>query len=272
MAKIYSNNSRRRSDEMTTERINPRIEAIIDQAKQVIPNPKTLFEMAVLKVPQEKLRPEYIRLNFSEMIVLLEREAYGTYLEYESKVISPTIDAWISDNEAILEKIYRESNVQEFSRRICSDFWPVAKRLEFRLGQMRKSRAGHAFEMIMEKLLNDIGCRCQRPFKEGKKVLKRIDLVIPSQETALRRPDQAYFLSCKRTLRERWKQTIPERKPTWRVFIVTVDDELPEDKAREIDQLGIIAYVRDELKAQDHLRNKDWVRQLTDLPRDLGLT
>jgi len=59
------------------------------------------------------------------------------------------------------------------------------------------------------------------------------------------RPDKAYFLSCKRTLRERWKQTIPERKPSWRVFLLTQDEDLPEDKAEEIDELGMIVYVRE---------------------------
>lgn len=112
---------------------------------------------------------------------------------------------------------------------------------------------------------------CEKPKgREPRKVLKRIDGVVPNQETALSTPDKAFFLSCKRTLRERWKQTIPERKPAWRVFLLTIDDELSEDKAKEIDQLGIIAYVKDELKDQSHLRDKDWIRKLSDLPRDLG--
>jgi len=44
---------------------------------------------------------------------------------------------------------------------------------------------------------------------------------------------------------------------------------LPEGKAREIDELGMIVYVRDELKGKDYLTKKPWVRKLSDLPKDL---
>lgn len=116
---------------------------------------------------------------------------------------------------------------------------------------------GKSFESIVRFLLNRIGISCQKP-KGGEqaKVLKRIDGVIPDQETALNTPDRALFLSCKRTL-GRWKQTISERKPAWRGFLITVGENLPEDKAEEIDHLGIIAYVKDEVKARRHLADEN---------------
>lgn len=35
---------------------------------------------------------------------------------------------------------------------------------------------------------------------------------------------------------------------------------MPEDKAEEIDNLGIIAYVKDEVKARRHLADENWIR------------
>jgi hypothetical protein len=36
-------------------------------------------------------------------------------------------------------------------------------------------------------------------------------------------------------------------------------------------ELGMIVYVRDELKKEDYLAQKPWVRRLSDLPKDLSL-
>jgi len=47
---------------------------------------------------------------------------------------------------------------------------------------------------------------------------------------------------------------------------------LPEGKAREIDELGMIVYVMDELKNKGYLVQKPWVRRLSDLPEDLGFS
>lgn len=35
---------------------------------------------------------------------------------------------------------------------------------------------------------------------------------------------------------------------------------------------GMIVYVRDELKNEDYLAQKPWVRRLSDLPKDLGFS
>ncbi len=53
------------------------------------------------------------------------------------------------------------------------------------------------------------------------------------------------------------------------MYLITLDDKISENKAMDIKKKKLIAYVRDELKKQSHLRNKDWIRKLSDLPRDL---
>jgi hypothetical protein len=51
--------------------------------------------------------------------------------------------------------------------------------------------------------------------------------------------------------------------------LLTIDESLPEDKAVEIDALGMIVYVRDELKERAHLQKKEWVKRLSELPKDI---
>lgn len=245
-------------------------EDIVNKTLAKIPSIEEILSEAMRKIPPRKMKEKYIKSNFSESVVQLERIAYEIYIEYEKKAFPHMIELWVNKNSDLIRDLRKRLNDIDFVKEVCRLFYPLAQTFEFRAGQMRKARGGRTFQRIIEVLLRKMGVECEQPSKEGAKILKRIDLVIPNQQLALARPDQAFFLSCKRTLRERWKQTIPERKPSWRVFLLTIDDELPEDKAKEIDQLGIIAYVRDELKAQPHLLNKEWVRRLSDLPHDIS--
>jgi len=96
----------------------------------------------------------------------------------------------------------------------------------------------------------------RNPHKETRNVLKRIDLVSPDAETARSMPDKAIFIATKRTLRERWKQTVLEHMKGARLYLVTINGDLTEKKAKEINQTGMIVYVPSELKEKPYLRDK----------------
>lgn len=249
-------------------------ERIIYQARQKIPPLQKILSEAIestKKASPRILAPEYIETHFSECVTTLEPKAFEIYLDHERKTFLSAIDTWIAQNESAIKSLSeRGLSSSDFAKEVIKLFYPLVQRLEFRSGQTRKARGGRTFELVIGYLLGRIGISYQKPKgKQQTKILKRVDFVIPDQMTAIERPDKAYFLSCKRTLRERWKQTIPERKPSWRVFLLTQDEDLPEGKAKEIDQLGMIVYVRDELKGEDYLTEKPWVRKLSDLPKDL---
>jgi len=244
---------------------------IVEKFNDVIASSEQIVREGWNFIPTEKREKQYVVNNFSESVVHFEGTAYSAYLSYEKRAFPHVTEMWVNRNRSLIDKLALEcKNHSEFMMRICEPLSPFFGALHTKASQMRKSRGGKAFESIVRFLLNYIGIGCEKPRgKEPRRILKRIDCVVPNQEIALSTPDKAFFLSCKRTLRERWKQTIPERKPAWRVFLLTIDDELSEDKAQEIDQLGIIAYVRDELKEQSHLNDKGWIRKLSDLPKDL---
>ncbi len=260
-------------DQKYRKRLSTKDEKIIYTAKARMPKLQKILDSAIDTIQKENpelLKPEYIKQHFSECAITLERKAFNIYLRNEESLFLAIIDEWVSKNAELLKELNKKfPDAKNFSKEICKHFYPVVQKMEFDSSQTRKARGGKTFEHIIEYLLKSIGVSCESPSKDAKKILKRIDLVIPNQDTAIKRPDKAYFLSCKRTLRERWKQTIPERKPSWRVFLLTLDENLPEDKAIEIDALGMIVYVRDELKERSHLQKKEWVRKLSDLPKDI---
>ena len=258
------------------EKVSVRDERIIYQVKQKIPSLQKILNEAIESIKRtspQVLAREYIKAHFSECVTTLEPKAFEIYLDYEEKAFLSAIDIWISQNESTIRGISEKGlPSSDFAKEVIKLFYPLVQRLEFESGQTRKARGGRTFELVIEYLLGKVGIPCQKPEgKQPRAILKRVDLVIPGQMTAIECPDKAFFLSCKRTLRERWKQTIPERKPSWRVFLLTQDEDLPEDKAKEIDQLGMIVYVRDELKSKGYLAKKPWVRKLSHLPKDLSL-
>jgi len=243
---------------------------ILEKTKKIIPSIDKIIIEAINQISGSKLSQQYIKTHFSDAIISLEKKAHTIYNGYQDKAFSYAIDEWVISNSSEILQWSKNLSPDEFARKICRQITPLAAKLEFSLGQGRKSRGGKSLERIVTKLLTKINIRCQRPKgKKERKKLKRIDVVVPDQKTALTTPDKAYFLSCKRTLRERWKQAIPEQKPSWRVFLITIDEILPEEKADEIHELGMIVYVRDELKTQTHLKKNHWVRKLSNLPKDL---
>jgi len=256
------------------KKLTTKEEKIIYEAKRKMPKLQKILQEAYRNIQEEhpkKSQPDYIKSHFSECVVEFEQKAFNIYLRYEEELFLSIIEKWISENETLLSKLSKKfPNPKDFTKEVCRHFYPVVQRMEFESSQTRKARGGKSFEYIIEWLLRAINIPCEKPHgKEPRKILKRVDLVIPDQSTAINRPDQAFFLSCKRTLRERWKQAIPERKPSWRVFLLTIDEDLSEDKADEIDTLGMIVYVRDELKNRAHLKDKSWVRKLSELPKDI---
>lgn len=134
---------------------------------------------------------------------------------------------------------------------------------------MRKARGGKTFEKVILRLLDFIGIEGKEPTGKAKERLRRIDIVVPSVEIALKTPDRAIFLTCKRTLRERWKQEVPQARLNQRIYLLTIDEELSGSKAEEINEKGLIAFIRDDLKQREYLKEMAWIRKLSDLPKEL---
>jgi len=240
----------------------------VDEALKIIPEVDVILREAITSLNLDKIPAKEISKNFGQLMEKVELTAFKVYKRYEAKAFEKLVELWIENRKEWISKVLREEG-EEGIKSIFMEFVKPLREMEFRAGQMRKSRGGITFQRIVKILLNLAGVPCEEPHEETRNILKRIDLVCPDAETARKTPDKAVFIAAKRTLRERWKQVVPEQMRGARLYLVTLNGELSEKKAKEIGEAGMIVYVRDELKEKDYLKDKAWVRKLSNLPDDL---
>jgi hypothetical protein len=243
----------------------------VDEAIKTIPEVDVILRETIESLNLDKTPAKEISENFNRLIKDVELTAFKIYREYETRAFEKLIELWINNRREWISKILREKE-EEGIKSILIEFVKPLREMEFRAGQMRKARGGITFQHAVKVLLNLAGVPCEEPHKETKNILKRIDLVSPDAKTAKETPDKAIFIATKRTLRERWKQVVPEQMKGARLYLVTLNGELPEEKAEEIRGTGMVIYVRDELKEKPHLKDKAWVRKLSNLHDDIRNT
>ncbi len=223
---------------------------------------------------QRQFSEKQISQNLSSVLISLDAQATDLFHQYEQQAIEHLFLLWAKANKHQISslKLSGEDQIYAFVEHyqpLFIDFASAVQLFEKRVGNMRKARGGKTFELLLQKCLDSIGIPAEIPKgKEIRQKLRRIDLVIPDVQTALETPDKAIFLTCKRTLRERWKQEIPQIGPNQTVYLITIDQELSEQKAQEIQSHNLIAFVPDNLKQQKHAQSS-WIRKLSDLPKDL---
>jgi len=243
---------------------------LISEAKTAIPSVDDILDEALERL---SLTPEDIESEFSDILVSIDDTATEIYRNYEKEALIKLAKMWIERKgenlKSELSELAKENNWDRFigrAKKTFVEFGILVQALEKDLGNKRKARGGATFQKVVLQLLNRIGVLAESPRGSGAKLLQRVDIVVPSAEVALNTPDRAFYLACKRTLRERWKQAAPEGGPQRRIYLITIDDSLSESKATEIHELGFIAFVRNTLAEE---LNKSWIRKLSDLPEAL---
>ncbi len=240
----------------------------VEEAIKIIPQIDIILKETIKFLKLDKISTEDVAENFEQLVKDVESTAFKIYKEYERKAFEKLAELWVINRKNMISKILKEKGEMGVKEIILQLVEPIRK-MEFRAGQMRRARGGKTFEHIVRILLNLAGVPCEEPHKETREALERIDLVSPDAETARQTPDKSIFIATKRTLRERWKQVVPEHMKGARLYLVTINGKLPKKKAEEIKKAGMVVYVRSELKDKNHLKNKPWVRKLSDLPKDI---
>ena len=249
------------------------MEKLIEAAKGEIPSVDCIIDETWDYLGLSK---HFVRNNFGEVLVMFDEKATEIFKNYERRASKRLAESWISlqkkEIKERLEEIIAQDGWDKFVEKaseIFVEFGILVQNFEKVLGNMRKARGGKTFEKVILKLLNFIDIKCEIPKGEAKERLRRVDIVIPSVEIAMRTPDRAIFLTCKRTLRERWKQEVPQARLNQRIYLITIDEELSKGKADEINQKGLIAFVRDELLENKAFQKMPWIRKLSNLPKEL---
>lgn len=220
--------------------------------KDLIPLNESIVDESLEKI-SSKMKPDYIEKNFYEVIDEAMKVGYKIYLSHEEAA-----------KKQIIESI-KKSKAKDDDL-----IWDTAIRFEKSASQMRKARAGSAFELYVQKILAKMGIPSEKSTGVHREELNRTDLVVPNRKIASKQPDRAKFLSIKTTLAERWKQVVPEQNRGWAIYLLTLDENISPSKAKDIDKSGIVLFVRDELKENKGLKNLNGIRKLSELPEHLS--
>lgn len=235
---------------------------IVTTSLEIIPDVDKIVAEAIERLSKTGiLTPKKVKTNFSDALATLEKTADTIYRKYELKAL-----------ENLKKQCLGVLGSNSTKEQVLDYTFPLVKEFEFRAGQARKTRGGHSFEKAVPLLLQKMLIQCEKPTgDDATNIFRQIDLIAPSVKIAKEKPEQAVYISAKRTLRERWKQVVDEKILGYVYLITNSTDkkDLTESKCEAIGKHKIILYVPDEMKKLDYLKNKQFVRTLNDLPKDL---
>jgi hypothetical protein len=259
-------------------------ENILKKAKKRIPSWTSILDSAFDNL-NSTLTKDYVSNNFCKSILKIEKKAYDTFSDYESKAFPELVVMWYENHSADIDRQHKKEIMGSLNgkkplndalksvvRNVMHESYPTIREFQISIGQMRKKRAGETFQEIVLRLLKRIDIPCEKAKGNIEAELGHTDIVVPSVHTAIEMPDKAYFIACQRTLAERWWSSTSISKGGRRGYIVTIDKKLGKPKALRLKEHNLVAYVRDDVKSQENLKSMAWIRKLSDLPNDLKQT
>ncbi len=239
-----------------------------DTAKKATENNKEFI--------QELLRKN----NISDVIIHLRQEAYNQYLKEESyfnSLILKELSTRFNTPSKILERMSEDlfelklTDKKIFEKKLVETFGnyagaisPYIYQLCLSNTQSRRSRAGKTFEGIIYFLYELFNYSFNSQAQIGRNTFsnlglgKIVDSILPSVDAFTKRRDKTIIGSMKTTLRERWQEVVEEvsRSNVPSIYLLTVDDDISENKAIQMGNHNIVLVVLKSVKQQPHLINK----------------
>lgn len=118
--------------------------------------------------------------------------------------------------------------------------------------QSRRSRAGQALHLIIEKILiyKKIAYQDKSLLTQKDLEVKEIDFIIPSKEKYIQDKTKVVAISCKTSLRERWEQVVAEKNHIGleKILLFTIGKDLKKKNNKRITERGIIIVTFPEIK------------------------
>lgn len=202
--------------------------------RQTLPSPETLAAQAQAKWLDENgvddMNPFDIALPGDAVMRISRDIEYAIYKQAELRF-----------RAAQVARILLQSDSDPVANLVRG--FPELDSIFLSAAQTRKSRAGLSFERHFERLLKDGRIRYEAQAIFGG---RRPDFVLPDVK-GLNEKCDAFIVSLKTTLRERWKQLAME-KPLGPVFLATVDDRVSGEAIDEMRSNAICLVVPESLK------------------------
>ena len=163
------------------------------------------------------LEASAIKNSFSEIVENAQARAYQIYLEQEGSSCSKVLAEFIKESGGL-----DSFGAIEFT--VMDSFFTS-------LSQSRKTRAGGSFEKVVTTVFE----RLRYPFTPQPNLGEsRPDYVIPSLDYYEKFAADCIIFTCKRTLRERWRQIVTEGTSGKAFFLATIDENI---SAAELDRM-----------------------------------
>lgn len=181
----------------------------------------------------------HIKDNFSALVFDLQMRAYGLYLEAERRACGPILQEYVSSNAG-------NEGLDGQSHSFADHFF-VLDRFCLSLTQSRRTRAGAAFETVVTTLFEALGYPyTPQPELSGSKP----DFVLPSVEHYDAFATDCLIFTCKRTLRERWRQVVTEGLTGQAFFLATIDEKLSVAELKRMKDRNVLVVVPAIIKAK----------------------
>jgi len=212
----------------------------------------------------------------SESIQILRELVWQAYLAdevqfnaYLMKDLYTKLDTPKEMLDVLIEKniiLENSEKLEESIRKTCGEYagrvFPYIYRLSLSNTQSRRSRAGATFEYIIYYLYDVLGYDYDSQKKVGRKLFdtmglgKKVDSIMPSIEAYAQRRNKTIIGTMKTSLRERWQEVAEEIERTKipEIHLLTVDEDISLNKAKEMAQHNIIIVTYDWISNSEKLK------------------
>jgi hypothetical protein len=216
--------------------------SLVDELKNAIrkriPSGDELARLALRDhLGENHKNPEWIKANFSDLVVEVQSKLYKKYLTFES----PAGAAAIKD--VFLPMAGKNGTAKDLIEIISKSFHDL-DRLFLSLTQSRRQRAGAAFEYVIREMFEVLGY----PFTSQAVINGKPDFVLPSITYYERNAMDCIIFTVKRTLRERWRQIVTEGTRGLGFYLATIDMAVSNDALVEMKKSRIYMVVPKAMK------------------------
>lgn len=205
-----------------------------------IPSGAELTQQAILEsLGEPPYDVEFIKDNFSSLVSDLQLAAYGHYLKAEREVCGARLAEYVKSQMT-------EASAQNALTTIQKSFF-VFDRFYLSLTQSRRQRAGASFEVVVQTLFRALGYPyTSQPELSG----SRPDFVLPSVGHYQVFATDCIIFTCKRTLRERWRQVVTEGLTGQAFYLATIDEGISVPELSRMKERSVMVVVPDTVKAK----------------------
>lgn len=198
-----------------------------------IPSGVELTRRAIVEaLGQPPYDTEYIKDNFSSLVSDLQLAAYGYYLQAEREACGEALATYVKDQS-------NGDTAADALQSLQNSFF-VLDRFFLSLTQSRRQRAGASFEEVVQTLFRALGYPyTPQPELSGSKP----DFVLPSLSHYDAFAADCMIFTCKRTLRERWRQVVTEGLTGQAFYLATIDEGISRPELAKMKDRSVIVVV-----------------------------